>query len=437
MNIISSEELKSESYQLKIKESLEGLEEEKAAIKNQVFGYLIELGGVREDVFEFLLTNNFNSSRAFANSTDLLCSNADVKWFHLIQQIQDKSNTVYWILEIVRNFNEGVPIEKAESFLQISRTPFEMSRLRVAYLEEHGVSENNSILKSIENVESILEEYLKENEEYKQKIDELSRLLEEKNRQLEDFDTDKLKEELSNKTVEILYYHNLYKEVQLENREKEQMIAEMQQTVNEQKAIILELKNAAKAEIELPAMGSVEELEKTEEAKDEVIVIEKNNSVNDAEEIEEIPMEQPVIDDGSELYQNRILYDTIKKKESESGKRVSFFQELLKIHGKKQFLKLDKERQVTKLLEIMVAKSFHKDRAMCIKKLMDGGMTTEFLYGLIEKDTSAEELEELCMVLLNHETQEINPEEEYEEYEGVEDDDEEIIEDDDDETKYA
>ena len=62
--------------------------------------------------------------------------------------------------------------------------------------------------------------------------------------------------------------------------------------------------------------------------------------------------------------------------------------------------KLDKETQIGKIFEIMVEKKYKKEKILAIKRLMNGGMTNEFIFSLIEKDISEEELNELCETLV-------------------------------------
>ena len=63
---------------------------------------------------------------------------------------------------------------------------------------------------------------------------------------------------------------------------------------------------------------------------------------------------------------------------------------------------MDEITQVTKIFEVMVQKRFHKDKIIAIKKLLDGGMPREFISSPRDKDLSAEEMQDLCEILLEN-----------------------------------
>lgn len=117
--------------------------------------------------------------------------------------------------------------------------------------------------------------------------------------------------------------------------------------------------------------------------------------------MEEFTSEEiPDFPDGEELQDNHMLVKELKEAEEQAGKRISFFQILLSRHMKKAFAKLDAEAQVSKIFEIMVEKKYGKEKILPIRRLMNGGMSNEFIFSLLEKDFSEEELNELCDTLL-------------------------------------
>ena len=108
-------------------------------------------------------------------------------------------------------------------------------------------------------------------------------------------------------------------------------------------------------------------------------------------------------EDGYDLLDHRVLMMDLKKEQEKSEKRVSFFQILLRRHMKKEFSKLEKDDQVGKIFEIMVNKKYDKNQILSIRRLMNGGMTNEFIFSLLEKDLPETELTDLCETLLNEE----------------------------------
>ena len=108
--------------------------------------------------------------------------------------------------------------------------------------------------------------------------------------------------------------------------------------------------------------------------------------------------------DGSDILDHRILVMDLKKEQEKSEKRISFFQILLRRHMKKEFSKLEKDDQVGKIFEIMVNKKYDKNQILSIRRLMNGGMTNEFIFSLLEKNLPETELNDLCESLLREET---------------------------------
>lgn len=54
----------------------------------------------------------------------------------------------------------------------------------------------------------------------------------------------------------------------------------------------------------------------------------------------------------------------------------------------KTFLKMDQKAQVSKIFEIMIGRKYEKGRIVAIKRLMNGGMSKELIFLLLEKDLS-------------------------------------------------
>ena len=127
-----------------------------------------------------------------------------------------------------------------------------------------------------------------------------------------------------------------------------------------------------------------------------------NMTVNEEEELSD-DMTGYENEDGYDLLDHRVLMVDLKKEQEKSEKRISFFQILLRRHMKKEFSKLEKDDQVGKIFEIMVNKKYDKNQILSIRRLMNGGMTNEFIFSLLEKDLPETELTNLCETLLNEE----------------------------------
>uniref|UniRef100_UPI003FF0E509 hypothetical protein n=1 Tax=Roseburia sp. TaxID=2049040 RepID=UPI003FF0E509 len=102
-----------------------------------------------------------------------------------------------------------------------------------------------------------------------------------------------------------------------------------------------------------------------------------------------------------EIAKTGILVTELQEERKKQNGAISFFQMLLNKHMKRAFLKLDTKTQDGKIFEIMVGKKYTKGKIMAIRKLMDGGMSKEFIFSLLEKDMSEEELKDLCDTLLS------------------------------------
>ncbi|MGN0141701.1 MAG: hypothetical protein ACI4AD_05690, partial [Roseburia sp.] len=104
--------------------------------------------------------------------------------------------------------------------------------------------------------------------------------------------------------------------------------------------------------------------------------------------------------DGAEIAEPGLLVMDLEKEQEKYNEKVSFFQMLLNRHMRKAFLKLDEKSQNAKIFEIMIAKKYSKGKILSIKRLLDGKMTNEFVFSLLEREMSEEELAELCDTLL-------------------------------------
>ena len=112
---------------------------------------------------------------------------------------------------------------------------------------------------------------------------------------------------------------------------------------------------------------------------------------------------RPEIPDGTEILNGGMLVVDLKKEQENSRQRISFFRILLERHIKKEFAKMKPESQVGKIFEIMVDKKYGKEQILSIRRLMNGGMSNEFIFALLEKDLSGEELANMCQALLQGE----------------------------------
>ena len=279
--------------------------------QEMLLNLILSLGGIRKEVWEYLLTPRFHDTQAVASVGRLLCYAAPLEWMELsVEALSRMAGTMY-VNEITEAYQADMPFNEVKRIFESSDTVFEMCQRR----REYGIGQDKHQKKHPDNVTG--------SEESK--------------------DENSLEKTVVNAVMEALQLHQ----------------------------------------------------KKTKKLSD-------NMTGNEEEELSD-DMTGYENEDGYDLLDHRVLMMDLKKEQEKSEKRVSFFQILLRRHMKKEFSKLEKDDQVGKIFEIMVNKKYDKNQILSIRRLMNGGMTNEFIFSLLEKDLPETELTDLCETLLNEE----------------------------------
>ena len=309
-----------------------------------------------------MITPRFQEPQAVASVGRLLCYAAPLEWMELsVEALSRMAGTMY-VNEITEAYQSDIPFDEVKHIFEISDTVFEMCQRRREYCKKH------------EAVKRQHPDNMTGSEE-KQHPDSMTGSEE--------------RQHLDNMT----------------GSERTKIMTSIEKTVVNAVTEALQLyeKNTGLKQHPDSVTGSEEE-----EHPDSVTGSEEEEhpgSVTGSEE-EEHPdsVTGSEMADGSDILDHRILVMDLKKEQEKSEKRISFFQILLRRHMKKEFSKLEKDDQVGKIFEIMVNKKYDKNQILSIRRLMNGGMTNEFIFSLLEKNLPETELNDLCESLLREET---------------------------------
>ena len=279
--------------------------------QEMLLNLILSLGGIRKEVWEYLLTPRFHDTQAVASVGRLLCYAAPLEWMELsVEALSRMAGTMY-VNEITEAYQADMPFNEVKRIFESSDTVFEMCQRR----REYGIGQDKHQKKHPDNVTG--------SEESK--------------------DENSLEKTVVNAVMEALQLHQ----------------------------------------------------KKTKKLSDNMTGSEEAEHSDNMTGYEN--------EDGYDLLDHRVLMMDLKKEQEKSEKRISFFQILLRRHMKKEFSKLEKDDQVGKIFEIMVNKKYDKNQILSIRRLMNGGMTNEFIFSLLEKDLPETELTNLCETLLNEE----------------------------------
>ena len=279
--------------------------------QEMLLNLILSLGGIRKEVWEYLLTPRFHDTQAVASVGRLLCYAAPLEWMELsVEALSRMAGTMY-VNEITEAYQADMPFNEVKRIFESSDTVFEMCQRR----REYGIGQDKHQKKHPDNVTG--------SEESK--------------------DENSLEKTVVNAVMEALQLHQ----------------------------------------------------KKTKKLSDNMTGSEEAEHSDNMTGYEN--------EDGYDLLDHRVLMMDLKKEQEKSEKRISFFQILLRRHMKKEFSKLEKDDQVGKIFEIMVNKKYDKNQILSIRRLMNGGMTNEFIFSLLEKDLPETELTDLCETLLNEE----------------------------------
>lgn len=370
----------------------QGNESAEYVAQETLFQLIRDIGGVREDVYEYLMTPRFRSIEAVRVVGELLCYAAPPEWLALSVEALKRSMGPMYVNEITEAYQAGIPISEVKAFLEKSNTVFEMCQNRRKYKTE----ELPDMMTGSEKEE--LPDSVTESEK-----EELPDMMTESDN---DMQSEHIAKMITDAVMTTLQAMKL--------SEKEKTGAAGRAAANEETKLPDSMTGSRAEELPDSMAGSL-----AEAVPGRTVEEEKSAETEDAG----FPGEEPEFSDGSEIVDNHILVTELKKEEEKLGKRISFFQYLLSRHMRRAFEKLEPEAQVGKIFEIMVEKGYGKRKVLAIRRLMKGGMTNEFVFALLEKDLPETELEDLCETLIDkeagampmHELSEM-PEDETEEY---------------------
>ena len=315
--------------------------------QEMLLNLILSLGGIRKEVWEYLLTPRFHDTQAVASVGRLLCYAAPLEWMELsVEALSRMAGTMY-VNEITEAYQADMPFNEVKRIFESSDTVFEMCQRR----REYGIGQDKHQKKHPDNVTG--------SEESK--------------------DENSLEKTVVNAVMEALQLH----------QKKTKKLSD--NMTGSEEAEHPDNMTGSKGAEHTDNMTGSEGAEHSD-----------NMTGNEEEELSD-DMTGYENEDGYDLLDHRVLMMDLKKEQEKSEKRVSFFQILLRRHMKKEFSKLEKDDQVGKIFEIMVNKKYDKNQILSIRRLMNGGMTNEFIFSLLEKDLPETELTDLCETLLNEE----------------------------------
>ena len=327
--------------------------------QEMLLNLILSLGGIRKEVWEYLLTPRFHDTQAVASVGRLLCYAAPLEWMDLsVEALSRMAGTMY-VNEITEAYQADMPFNEVKRIFESSDTVFEMCQRR----REYGIGQDKHQKKHPDNVTG--------SEESK--------------------DENSLEKTVVNAVMEALQLH----------QKKTKKLSD-NMTGSEEAEHPDNMTGSEEAELSDNMTGSEEAEHPDNMTGSEGAEHSDNMTGNEEEELSD-DMTGYENEDGYDLLDHRVLMMDLKKEQEKSEKRVSFFQILLRRHMKKEFSKLEKDDQVGKIFEIMVNKKYDKNQILSIRRLMNGGMTNEFIFSLLEKDLPETELTDLCETLLNEE----------------------------------
>ena len=327
--------------------------------QEMLLNLILSLGGIRKEVLEYLLTPRFHDTQAVASVGRLLCYAAPLEWMELsVEALSRMAGTMY-VNEITEAYQADMPFNEVKRIFESSDTVFEMCQRR----REYGIGQDKHQKKHPDNVTG--------SEESK--------------------DENSLEKTVVNAVMEALQLH----------QKKTKKLSD-NMTGSEEAEHPDNMTGSKGAEHPDNMTGS-EEAEHSDNMTGSEGAEHSDNMTGSEGAEHSDNMTGYENEDGYDLLDHRVLMMDLKKEQEKSEKRISFFQILLRRHMKKEFSKLEKDDQVGKIFEIMVNKKYDKNQILSIRRLMNGGMTNEFIFSLLEKDLPETELTNLCETLLNEE----------------------------------
>lgn len=399
--ILTSEVLMTEARKKTRDESIErlkdadGLDTDASKAQEAIFYYILHVGGAREDVYNYLLQSKWKDIPTVTAIRPLLYYLAPVEWIKLAEKVQEREET-FFLKEVVSAYTEKIPVEDAGKMIEESKSLIEVCRRRVEYVKKRETEQEKKYMRADGAIQT--EILLLKNMINHLELELGSYKLVSQSKQGEVCDTVTQSEADHAATVKFTDRKKLY--------QGNGFILGMPAggrnfSVDENHDFIPQMETGD-SDTATPAAeaGEHDKVTQGEEYTEHDTVTQSR-----VEKVPDIVTQSeeniPEFPKGDDAMEGKLLVSDLQKKEKEAGRRISFFEELLKMHQKKAFLKLEEEAQIGKLFEIMIGKKYGKEKILAIKRLLDGGMSKEFLYSLIEKDLPEKELNDICEAILS------------------------------------
>ena len=380
-NVLRIKDLESEPWKEAKQHSLDRAGKSKSSeeleAQEALLNFLVNLGGVREDVYQYLLTPQFSDTYAVSAIRPLLCYAAPLEWIILAVEAIHKDDVagLLYVNEITAAYMDDIPVEKVEEFLEGSESAFDMCQKRMQCHRQLRAATRGLRDTVTGSEENELRDMVAGSEETKPS-DTGTESKEKDNTALE-----KMTQEIG---------RNIFMEIQKQMK-REKLWEEPHDTVTGSEEEENELHDTMTGSGENELYDTMTQSEENE----------PHDMMTESEEEENELHDTMAQSEDEEIAKTGILVTELQEERKKQNGAISFFQMLLSKHMKRAFLKLDTKTQDGKIFEIMVGKKYTKGKIMAIRKLMDGGMSKEFIFSLLEKDMSEEELKDLCDTLLS------------------------------------
>ncbi|MGN0141510.1 MAG: hypothetical protein ACI4AD_04730, partial [Roseburia sp.] len=143
--ILTVEDMMSDTWRNKWAESIQMLREggdddaaERSEAQMSLMNFIRNLGGVREDINNYLLTPRFADTTEVVATRGLLCYAAPVEWMELAVEALNRDSVAgsLYVNEITEAYKAGIPVERVSEFLKKAASPFEMCHQVFHYKKE-------------------------------------------------------------------------------------------------------------------------------------------------------------------------------------------------------------------------------------------------------------------------------------------------------------
>jgi len=380
--ILTLQELDSEEWKVRARESVEHAYDEagnstvESDAQETLLNFILNIGGIRRDVYEYLLTPRFRDPSAVASVGILLCYGAPCEWIELVVAALDQNSVTgnFYVNEITEAFKAEIPVAALQQLLRESTTVFDFCQKKMALMKATQMHTRNG----------------------QEKTDILEKADPQEEAMLGKVSKQESGEEPSAASDGI--------EAGMAKAVTDAVLAAMKGFWGQKKSTLIVTDPKGELDSEPSSWKRNDEHKDTitrRQVKVGILRKQREEPINIPDPAQEQERaEAPEFPDGQEILDAKMLVTELQKEEKAHSDRVSFFQLLLSRHMRKEFEKLDEDAQVGKIFEIMVEKKYRKDKILSIRKLMNGGMTNEFIFSLLEKDLPEEELTELCETLV-------------------------------------